>query len=250
MTLKAKLMELNSIDTSWGYWADAPFTADSDCRVGQTQFDNGGLLDDMQFVGSLNELSVYYAAPMVCVRWGYTEASVSTTDGWEDLFTLEPPTDVLNPAANAIEEAEAKSLYQKYIAPMLTDFGEDYKHLVSSADANALQAWLADVRSAVDFGADADSLIIASESGDTIADALGWVELYVEPRDGFDETAFREAEAERLIDWAEERRQELVQIHDEKLAALERQEAAELEAEQKRLLAKAVCQLASFRPAV
>ena len=47
-------MKLSSIDPQWGIWADAPFSAESESRVGQTQFENGGLLDDKEFVGPLD----------------------------------------------------------------------------------------------------------------------------------------------------------------------------------------------------
>ncbi|MCY3744496.1 MAG: hypothetical protein OXH00_26060 [Candidatus Poribacteria bacterium] len=57
MKLKDRLMNLSSIESQWGIWADAPFTADSDSRVGQTQFENGGLLDDKEFVGTLDSFN-------------------------------------------------------------------------------------------------------------------------------------------------------------------------------------------------
>ena len=34
----------------WAIYANAPFTAESEARIGQTQFENGGLLDTKQFV--------------------------------------------------------------------------------------------------------------------------------------------------------------------------------------------------------
>ena len=54
MNLKDRLMNLASIESDWGIWADAPFTEESDSRVGQIQFENGGLLDDKEFVGLLD----------------------------------------------------------------------------------------------------------------------------------------------------------------------------------------------------
>ena len=54
MKLKDRLMKLSSVDSQWGIWADAPFTAESESRVGQIQFENGGLLDDKEFVGRLD----------------------------------------------------------------------------------------------------------------------------------------------------------------------------------------------------
>lgn len=41
-----------SYDSSWGIWAgliDGKFTADSDARYGQRQFQNGGVLDGFEF---------------------------------------------------------------------------------------------------------------------------------------------------------------------------------------------------------
>ena len=34
---------------SWGIWAELPFSPDSEARLGQVRFENGGLLDDMEF---------------------------------------------------------------------------------------------------------------------------------------------------------------------------------------------------------
>ena len=42
-----------SYDSSWGIWAeliDGKFTADSQARYGQRQFENGGVLDGFEFV--------------------------------------------------------------------------------------------------------------------------------------------------------------------------------------------------------
>ena len=39
-----------SYDASWGIYAKYPISADSECRYGQTQFENGGLLDDKKFI--------------------------------------------------------------------------------------------------------------------------------------------------------------------------------------------------------
>ena len=37
-------------DPSWAIYAEYPLTPESDCRYGQTQFENGGLLDDKEFI--------------------------------------------------------------------------------------------------------------------------------------------------------------------------------------------------------
>ena len=57
MKLKDRLMQLSSIESNWGIWAEAPFSENSDSRVGQIQFENGGLLDDKQPVGTLESLT-------------------------------------------------------------------------------------------------------------------------------------------------------------------------------------------------
>ena len=58
MRLQQRLENLSTSETQWGIWADAPFTADSESRIGQTQFENGGLLDSKVFVGTLYSLSL------------------------------------------------------------------------------------------------------------------------------------------------------------------------------------------------
>lgn len=46
-------------DSSWGIWADVPFTPDSEARYGQRQFENGGVLDDMVFFADGMEVGNY-----------------------------------------------------------------------------------------------------------------------------------------------------------------------------------------------
>lgn len=67
MKLKDRLMNLSSIDSQWGIWADAPFTEDSESRVGQLQFENGGLLDDKEYVGCLDEFD--FEACEILLAW-------------------------------------------------------------------------------------------------------------------------------------------------------------------------------------
>lgn len=43
-------------DASWGIWAEAPFTRASDCRIGEVQFENGGILDDMEFFTTFDHI--------------------------------------------------------------------------------------------------------------------------------------------------------------------------------------------------
>ena len=49
MKLKEALATIN-YDSSWAIYAEYPLTEDTPCRFGQTQFENGGLLDDKTFV--------------------------------------------------------------------------------------------------------------------------------------------------------------------------------------------------------
>ena len=221
-TLKATIAELNAIDPSCGIWAESPFTAESRCRIGQIQFKNSGKLDDMEFVGTLANLSPQnYAPAYVCVRWGDSEHSVATTDGCDDVFPLGvgAAADLLNPAAGEIEAAEAASLWKAHIAPILAEFSEIYPSL-KGINAAAFQEWLAEMRAAVECGAHLDTLIIAEE-GDTF-EKSGWVQLYVEERDGTDEATHRDVEADSIIEWAEECRQDLAHIEAERLAALKK----------------------------
>ena len=54
MTLKEQLMNLEpNVEGNWSVYADAPFTPESEARIGQDQFENGGLLDGKECVGSL-----------------------------------------------------------------------------------------------------------------------------------------------------------------------------------------------------
>ena len=59
MKLSERLATLaaSEIVTDFGIWAAAPFTEDSESRIGRTQFENGGLLDEKQFVGTLASLT-------------------------------------------------------------------------------------------------------------------------------------------------------------------------------------------------
>ena len=226
MDLKSKIAELNSMDTSLGIWAEAPFTEKSTYRIGQVQFENGGKLDDMEFVGTLDELSPYFSPAQVCVRWGYSEDSVSTTDGNDELFPLGAPANLLNPAADEIESAEAKSLWKAHIAHILSEFCEVYKNLRVCVMPDTWQEWLLESRAAVECGATPDTLLIASEDGDTVVDQLGWIEVYVEENDGINEAAFREVEAETLLEWAEDRRQDVAAIEAEMRQDLARSASA------------------------
>ena len=50
-------LEASEIVNDFGIWAEAPFTEDSESRIGRTQFENGGLLDEKQFVCTLASLT-------------------------------------------------------------------------------------------------------------------------------------------------------------------------------------------------
>lgn len=49
MPLIELLIRLYINDNNLGIWADYPFTINSDARIGQNQFENGGLMDDKWF---------------------------------------------------------------------------------------------------------------------------------------------------------------------------------------------------------
>ena len=59
MTLLDALKRGLSIDSNWAIYAESPFTAESESRVGQTQFENGGKLDDKEFVVNGEQLENY-----------------------------------------------------------------------------------------------------------------------------------------------------------------------------------------------
>lgn len=59
-TLKSYLTGSLSYDSSWGVWAekmDGKFELDSDARLGQFVFENGGMADDYELVGSNESLT-------------------------------------------------------------------------------------------------------------------------------------------------------------------------------------------------
>jgi len=55
MNLTQYLAELNAADPQWGIWVN-PENPEEEYRVGQV-FENGGVLDDYVFIGSLDDLS-------------------------------------------------------------------------------------------------------------------------------------------------------------------------------------------------
>jgi hypothetical protein len=58
-TLLGVLCNKISYNSTWGIWAeriDGEFRAESNCRFGQMQFENGGLLDDMEFFGTNEDI--------------------------------------------------------------------------------------------------------------------------------------------------------------------------------------------------
>ena len=90
MKLRDRIAKLSTISTTFGIWADAPFTDDSDSRVGQTQFENGGLLDEKEFVGTLENL-----CPDVC-EWTVIWTTVMDTAGYGEsshVISTEPAAD-------------------------------------------------------------------------------------------------------------------------------------------------------------
>ena len=121
MKLKDRLMNISSIDNQWGIYADAPFTADSDSRVGQTQFENGGLIDDKEFVGTLDSFNFE-----VCeISLGWSEIRDGAAYGVDSVVISGDPH---ISAGNLIDMIEA-------------DIDEDAKVIVS---VDEIAAWLED----------------------------------------------------------------------------------------------------------
>ena len=59
MKLRDLATRILSYDSNFGIWAeliDGEFNLDSDCRIGQFQFDKGGLLDDFKPFASNKEI--------------------------------------------------------------------------------------------------------------------------------------------------------------------------------------------------
>ena len=52
-------------ETSWGVWAEEPFSPESEARIGQTDFENGGVLDDKVFFATF--------AHIIDEAWQYCE---------------------------------------------------------------------------------------------------------------------------------------------------------------------------------
>ena len=50
MTLKEVICKGLEDQEQWAIYAEAPFTPESEARIGQRQFENGGLLDDKEYV--------------------------------------------------------------------------------------------------------------------------------------------------------------------------------------------------------
>lgn len=48
MNLKEAILRIN-YDANWGIYAESPFTSNSPARIGQTHFENGGVLDDKEY---------------------------------------------------------------------------------------------------------------------------------------------------------------------------------------------------------
>ena len=59
MNLTKYLAQLNSSETQWGIWVD-PESPLNNYRIGQKCFENGGVLDNFVFIGTLDRLSFGY----------------------------------------------------------------------------------------------------------------------------------------------------------------------------------------------
>ena len=82
-TLKDYLTDSLSYDNSWGIWAEfeGKFELNSDARLGQLCFENGGVLDDYKFVG--NNIAIIDARDEYC---GTDEGCENFYEEWAEQF--------------------------------------------------------------------------------------------------------------------------------------------------------------------
>ena len=112
MRLEERLQNLNAIDNQWAIYADAPFTVNSESRIGQTQFEKGGVLDDKEFVGTLESLSPDYEQAKIEIFWGEIEDSVANgIDSCEIDWYPDSVQKTLDVILSYIEDGEFKDVY-------------------------------------------------------------------------------------------------------------------------------------------
>lgn len=71
-------------DISWGIWAEkieGEFTPESPARYGQKCFENGGVLDEKDYIGNGEEIGDS--------RYSYTQGDESFNEEWIDVFLSE-----------------------------------------------------------------------------------------------------------------------------------------------------------------
>lgn len=113
MRLEERLQNLNSIDNQWAIYADAPFTVNSESRIGQTQFEKGGVLDDKEFVGTLESLTPEYENAKIELHWGeISEGGAHGIDSIEiDGWFPNSVQKTLDVILSYIEDGEFKDVY-------------------------------------------------------------------------------------------------------------------------------------------
>lgn len=127
MTLHDYLSQLNTSDDSFGVWV-SPENID-DYRVGQRSFDNGGLLDDKVYVGSLDDLSF---------------GSQSDTDAFYSFLDIKPsetqPTITWRDATGLRKaKVNPEALHEAWLSSRL---GEAMQAALSEGVAAVQETWI------------------------------------------------------------------------------------------------------------
>ncbi|MEY2910762.1 MAG: hypothetical protein RLZZ184_71 [Cyanobacteriota bacterium] len=79
MSLQKYLSNLNSADSQWGIWVNPNNI--NDYRIGQFQFENGGILDGKICIGSLDQLSFGYQSQLDAIKQYLEENQLLTFEG-------------------------------------------------------------------------------------------------------------------------------------------------------------------------
>ena len=73
MTLREAIVKI-AYDNNWGIWAEVPFTPDSEARIGQRVFENGGPVDE----------KVFFADGEVCGNFISNYLDGASIEDWGD----------------------------------------------------------------------------------------------------------------------------------------------------------------------
>lgn len=84
MTLVEAIQKI-SYDSNLAVYAMRPFTPDSEARIGQIQFDNGGILDDMEIFANGEKCGNYITAWLYDIPFEEQEDWMSR-EGAEDMI--------------------------------------------------------------------------------------------------------------------------------------------------------------------